>query len=194
MIRTPTTPLLGLLLLSSLSCKNDTEIVRGKPELILSVDSVDFGEVVLGYQSTIGFYATNDGMGELTVSDLGLSSDSSGDFQLLTNDVELIDPGESAELMVRYIPAEVGQDYGSLVLLSDDEDLPEASVKLEAFGVEPLVDVEPSILWYGTLAQGESQTQSFQLSAFAASLACTFLPGRRGASGGTPPTRNGARR
>ena len=89
-------PLWCVLPLCMLSCNNDTEIVKGKPELVLSVDSVDFGEVVLGYQSTIGFYATNDGMGELTVDDLGLSTDTSGDFQLLSDDIEIIDPGESA--------------------------------------------------------------------------------------------------
>ena len=160
-----TVPLLVGLLLGHLGCKNDTTIVKGQPELVLSVDNVDFGEVILGYQSTIGFYATNDGMGELTVSELGLTSDSSYDFHLLSDDIEIIDPGESAELMIRYVPAEVGQDFGTLVLVSDDEEIPEASVVLEAFGVEPLVDVEPSILWYGTLAQGESQTQRFQVSA-----------------------------
>lgn len=158
-------PLLVGFLLCGAGCKNDTTIVKGQPELVLSVDNVDFGEVILGYQSTIGFYATNDGMGELTVSDLGLSSDSSHDFHLLSDGIDTIDPGESAELMVRYVPAEVGQDFGSLILVSDDEELPEASVTLEAFGVEPLVDVAPSILWYGTVAQGESQTQSFQVSA-----------------------------
>ena len=52
-----------------------------------------------------------------------------------------------------------------LVLVSDDEEQPEASVSLEAFGVEPLVDVEPSILWFGTLAQDETSTQDFQISA-----------------------------
>ena len=63
-------PLGFLLLLCMPGCKNDTEIVKGQPELSLSVDSVDFGEVVLGYQSTVGFYATNEGMGELVVDDL----------------------------------------------------------------------------------------------------------------------------
>ena len=120
-------PLLVGFLLCGAGCKNDTTIVKGQPELVLSVDNVDFGEVILGYQSTIGFYATNDGMGELTVSDLGLSSDSSHDFHLLSDGIDTIDPGESAELMVRYVPAEVGQDFGSLILVSDDEELPEAS-------------------------------------------------------------------
>jgi len=121
--------------------------------------------VVLGYQSTVGFYATNEGMGELVVDDLDLSVDTSADFRLISKDVEIIDPGESAELMVRYIPGEVGQDYGSLVLVSDDSENPEATVDLEAFGVEPLVDVEPTILWYGLVAQDETATQSFEISA-----------------------------
>ena len=66
-----TLPLLVGFLLGHLGCKNDNHR-EGQPELVLSVDNVDFGEVILGYQSTIGFYATNDGMGELTVGRLGL--------------------------------------------------------------------------------------------------------------------------
>ena len=143
----------------------DTTIVAGKPDIALSAVALDFGEVVLGHQSTITIYAENTGIGALTVSLVELDGTTSGDFTLMSDPELYVDPGDAGEIEVRYVPDVEGQDYGRLRIVSDDEDTPELEVDLSAFGVQPLIDVDPSTLWFGEVDAGESRELTFELSA-----------------------------
>ena len=147
-----------------LAC-SDYEVKQGKPDIAVSTDTVDFGEVVLGHQSTIGFQVSNEGMGTLELTTVELDESTAEDFTLLDLSTIYVERGESVEVQTRYAPGEVGQDFGLIGLSSNDEDEPYLEVDLEAFGVEPLIDVDPELLYFGTLTEGEEKTMDFQISA-----------------------------
>jgi hypothetical protein len=157
---------LSALILLLLSCNgNEPTVYAGKPDISLSAISLDFGEVVLGHQSTITIYAENTGIGDLTVELVELDGTTSSDFTLMSASSLFVEPGAAGEIEVRYVPDVEGQDYGRLRILSDDEETPELELDLSAFGVEPLIDVDPSTLWFGEIAAGKSKTMNFELSA-----------------------------
>ncbi|MDG1480915.1 MAG: choice-of-anchor D domain-containing protein [Myxococcota bacterium] len=149
-----------------LACNGpETTVSAGKPDIALSAPSLDFGEVVLGRQSTITVYVENSGIGDLTVELIELDGTTSADFTLMTESTLIVGPSDIGEISVRYVPDVEGQDYGRLRILSDDADDPEVELDLSAFGVEPLLDVDPSTLWFGHVGIGDTREMMVELSA-----------------------------
>ena len=156
----------SLLLLAAMGCSgSETKVKAGTPDITLSTEALDFGEVVLGHQTTLGFFVGNEGIGDLNLSMISLDGTTSGDFSVVTGAPVVVEPGEEVELQVRYTPDVVGQDYGRLVLVTDDTDHPSVEIALSAFGVEPLVDLDPETLWFGAVPVGETRARTVRLSA-----------------------------
>jgi hypothetical protein len=143
----------------------DYEVHEQHPDIVLSTELIDFDEVVLGNKSDIGILVQNEGGGVLTLESLTLTSTTSSDFVVLEMETMEIDPHDEAELAVRYIPDVVGQDFGSVLVLSNDPDEPQVELELAAFGVEPDLDVDPETLWFGVLETGEAKTLSVEIAA-----------------------------
>ena len=71
------------MLLLLLACTDDPELNRGKPEIAVSPASADFGEVVVGVAyGEIGLYIRNKGYGDLEITSVTLTDDSSADFEI----------------------------------------------------------------------------------------------------------------
>ncbi|MFT5683769.1 MAG: hypothetical protein ACI8RZ_004701 [Myxococcota bacterium] len=148
------------------ACKDpETGVSAGKPNIALSATTLDFGEVVLGHQSTITVYVENSGIGDLTIELIELDGTTSTDFALMTETSLVVGPSDIGEISVRYVPDIAGQDYGRVRIVSDDEDDPEVELDLSAFGVEPLLDVDPSTLWFGHVGIGDTREMTIALSA-----------------------------
>ncbi len=157
---------MSVLLPLLLACNGpETTVSAGKPDIALSAAALDYGEVVLGRQSTITVYVENSGIGDLTVELIELDGTTSADFTLMTESTLIVGPSDIGEISVRYVPDVEGQDYGRLRILSDDADDPEVELGLSAFGVEPLLDVDPSTLWFGHVGIGETREMMVELSA-----------------------------
>ena len=151
--------------LSLLGACQDYALSRGKPSLTLSADQIDFEEVVLGYQSTIGVTIGNEGRGDLELSRVALDEASSFDFTVPGLDTFVLAPGASTELKVRYQPDVVGQDRGQVEIVSNDPDRPMVELNLDAFGTEPLVDIDPVTLWFGQVDLGDSRSRDLEIAA-----------------------------
>ncbi len=143
----------------------DYGVNAGLPELSLSAELIDFGQVVLGNQSTIGIEVENTGLGDLIIDTAELDGTTSPDFTFVDLSSTTISKGQTAELKVRYVPDLVGQDYGRVALTTNDEAHAIANIDLAGFGVEPQVDLDPDILYFGQVAPGDSEALSFTLSA-----------------------------
>ncbi|MCK6505820.1 choice-of-anchor D domain-containing protein [Myxococcota bacterium] len=154
----PLAPLLGL------AC-NDYNVKIGEPTVALSSEIIDFGEVVVGNQSTIGILVENTGTGPLTIESAELDGTTSMDYAFVELTQWTLDKGQSAELRVRYVPDVVGQDFGRVQLTTNDPDVPITNVDLSGFGVEPEIDLDPDILWFGDVAEGASKTLAVEVSA-----------------------------
>lgn len=133
---------------------SDYDVQAGVPTLALSAELIDFGEIVLGNQATIGITIENTGMGNLLIESAELDGTTSTDFAFVELDRDTIGVNDQAELKIRYVPDVVGQDYGRVALTTNDPDQPIVNVDLQGFGVEPEIDLEPSILWFGDVDAG----------------------------------------
>lgn len=143
----------------------ETNVKAGVPELVLDITEIDFGEVVLGRQATVELAILNDGIGDLVIDEVSLDSLSSPEFSVTSDLPITIERGEYGGPRLRYVPTEVGQDFGRVTIVSNDPDQPELDLDLAAFGVEPLIDVDPSTLWYGTVEKGEERSLTFSIAA-----------------------------
>ena len=144
---------------------SDYSVTEGVPEIEISAQLIDHGEVVVGNQSTIGIAITNVGTGPLIIEDAYPDGTSSADFRVLTLEDAELNPHSEGELRVRYVPDGVGQDYGRIAIASNDPDNPLSEVDLAGFGVEPRIDVDPETLWFGMVEVGESLTRSVEIGA-----------------------------
>lgn len=154
-------------------CDPDYEMQEQYPVLALSTSVIDFAEVVVGKQSTIGIAVDNEGRGDLIVSNLMLDGTTSPDFTLVGLDPTTIEPGGSGVLSAQYVPGAVGQDYGRIAFNTNDPVNILAQVDLVGFGVEPHIELDPEILWFGDLSVGQVSTLVATVSA--AGTGTTFI-------------------
>jgi len=157
---------MGIVLLVMLSgCNPNYEVEKLDPVLQLSTSVIDFNEVVVGKQSEIGIAVDNVGRGDLIIDEAVLDGTTSPDFQFVGMEPMTIDVGGSGVLTVRYVPSEVGQDYGRVALTTNDPEAVLTNVDLMGFGVEPHINLAPDILFFGDVAVGETKTLDLEVSA-----------------------------
>lgn len=106
------------------------------PDISVSTDAIDFGEVVKDCVSeAVSVQITNQGEGSLNLQQPYLSGDGQSAFQLDWVSVDL-SAGGSFPLLVSFTPG-AWRDYDvTLHLDSDDPDTPSISVDLSGVGVE----------------------------------------------------------
>jgi len=153
-------------LLLLLACTGDASLNKGEPRLELVPAQIDFDEVVVGHRSEIGVTVRNAGYGQLTFESVRTADLSSPDFEVVNWPGEPLGHGEEGVVGVRYEPDVEGQDFGEVEILSTDTLAPEGTVlPLEGTGVAPQADVDPELLWFGTLPDGASSTLPVHVSA-----------------------------
>ena len=106
------------------------------PEIELSLDSYNFGEVQWGQTSTAMVTITNVGSETLYISDISLNDDY-GVFSIefvFSLPFNLL-PGESTDIGVTFGPVAVQSYVGSLVIESNDTDVPLINIPLSGAGV-----------------------------------------------------------
>lgn len=148
-----------------LACQSQNGLVKGTPSLVVQPADIAFGEVVVGRQSEIGITLENRGYGALAVEDLALDPLSSPDFELVSYPEAGIPPRSEAFLAVRYRPDAEGQDLGAVTFLTDDPAHPEVRVELSGMGTQPRIEVDPELLYFGTVPAGGSVALPFTVTA-----------------------------
>ncbi|MBI4585320.1 MAG: choice-of-anchor D domain-containing protein [Planctomycetes bacterium] len=136
---------------------------KPKPEIVVSTDMLNFGEVFLGDSSELSSTITNTGSGVLKISGLALGSGTSPDFALFDGHALPIDlaPSASVDVKVKYTPTAEESDSGTVVVRSDDSDEPEVVVSLIGSGVPrpvPEIEVDQTPLHFGNVFIGDSSS------------------------------------
>lgn len=142
----------------------ESGITAGVPALVVDPADVDFGNVVVGAESTLGLALRNEGVGRLTVIGAELEAGSSPDFRLAEVS-ESVDGNATGSLGIAYAPTAEEADIGAVILATDDPDRPEWRVPLLGAGVRPVVDVDPENLYFGAVAEGETKLLPFTVAA-----------------------------
>jgi hypothetical protein len=145
------------MLFALFACTSGPDLNAGKPELVVSPARVDFGEVVVGNFVKLGLRVQNEGYGDLVVESATLGDGTSLDFAVAAVP-EGVGHNEEGVLDLTYTPDVEGQDFGTLVLTTNDPVTPELTLELEGMGTLPRIDIDPEILYFGTVPAGESVT------------------------------------
>ncbi len=152
------------MLFALLACTDGPALNAGKPEMVISPARADFGEVVLGNYVSLGLRVTNEGYGDLLFEDVALGDGTSPDFAVAAFP-EVLGHGDEGLLELTYTPDVEGQDFGTVVLTTNDTVAPSLTLELEGMGTLPRIDVDPEILYFGTVTPGETVTLTTNVGA-----------------------------
>lgn len=98
------------------------------PDIQLSVESLDFGDIFPGNETLLFFNINNEGDAPLQIENTLQAG--SGAFQLLTDiDGQEISPNGVTSIMVNYVPFLENGDQGTLSIESNDPDEPTISIE-----------------------------------------------------------------
>jgi len=103
------------------------------PEISVSPDALDFGEVDLNVTAEQTVTIGNEGNGNLTIFDISIEGERfNSDFA----DNIVIEPDQEYEFTVYFVPNETGGHEGALTIISSDPENNEVSIDLSGSGIE----------------------------------------------------------
>lgn len=118
------------------------------PDILIEPGSLEFGTLGAGEEEIQSFAVRNIGNAPLRVSevrvDAGLAfrlPDEPGAFR--------VDPGEDWELIVAFSPKGQDENFGRIIVASNDDDTPEAPLDLLGYGDVPDLVIEPALHDFG---------------------------------------------
>lgn len=127
--------------------------VIGAPNIVLSDDTLDFGDVFINYSDTLALTVSNNGSDLLEVTGMSINNSR---FSLLDAGVFNVPPGNSQDVRLAFSPLEVGPDSGILSIASTDSTDPVVYVQLRGNGIDfPIMQVAPDSFGF-TLNEGDS--------------------------------------
>ncbi len=134
--------------------------VTGAPDIALSDDSLDYGNVFVGGSRPETLVVSNEGTDLLTVSSI-----SSDNANFTPNPTAFsLNPGDDQNVIVTFTPADSGSFTGQLTIASDDPDEPSLSVYLQGRGLlPPDISVSPESL-EADLFTGEMKVETLTIA------------------------------
>lgn len=133
--------------------------VAGAAAIVLSENSIDYGEVFVGYPVTEAVTVSNEGTDSLFVSSIVIQGP---DYEVDSTGFSL-DVGESQDIAVTFTPTTDGLIAGSLTINSNDPDDPAVSVALMGEGIiPPEIAIRPDSI-VDTLMVGDTTTQTLTI-------------------------------
>jgi len=128
------------------------------PEIEVAPLAHDFGALNAGSQiEDVVVTIDNLGNGDLLLDSITLRNGSSN-FSLTTVPNGIIEPGDSALLVVSYSPGTYETNSDIIAIASNDEDEPVVEVLLDGSGDAPVITVDPDYYDFGTIYLGCDDT------------------------------------
>lgn len=133
------------------------------PQLVVTPAALDFDAVEVGQSSALTLSISNPGTGDLEISAFTLDALAASGFALteLPSVPATVAMGETLEIEVTFTPTAEGTVTGTVQLLSNAVNTPEAVVPLQGIGVSvpvPQISVQPVALSFGEVPVGSSET------------------------------------
>ena len=134
--------------------------ITSKPEMTITPQSLDFGQVKVGSTAQQIVSVINEGNANLSLQTVFFVLDSNPDFSHtpLAQLPLTIEPGYAVDVNVVFAPTVEGQALGVLKITGDDADTPSVDVVLTGAGIVPDIAVEPESLDFGQWTIGTSGT------------------------------------
>lgn len=128
--------------------------------------SFDYGSVFVGETLTQAFAITNVGTESLIIFSTSIQGDDPGQFQITGGGgPDIIGPGNTRLINVRFQPTTTGVQNASLSINSDDPDENPFEIPLTGTGVgQPDISAIPTSFNYESVFVGETLTQAFAIT------------------------------
>jgi hypothetical protein len=131
----------------NLQSKPQPEVVPD-PDIRVDPPTLTYGTLATSEEEIQTFTIENVGAADLHVSDVIVASGIS--FSVLTDPREVVlAPGDVTTVDVAFTPLGSGQNFGQVLVLSDDPDTPEAPVDLLGTGAVPELKITPDSHQFG---------------------------------------------
>ena len=132
--------------------------VEPEPSISVSPEELDFGNVQQGADEADTVTVTNDGGGDLGITNILIGGDDAGAF-MQTNDCNTLATGESCTVDVTFFAEGEGERNAALTIESTDPENPVTDVPLAGTSVEPdmpSIGVDPEAVDFGSVMLGDS--------------------------------------
>lgn len=134
---------------SEYQVNNDPDGVNGPvPDIVVSPSSLLYDELTTGEEQIQTFNVKNVGAATLNVSDVVIGS---GIAYTVVGPVGPFDlePEDAIDVDVAFTPLGANENFGQVLVLSDDPDTPEAPVDLLGYGAVPELQITPDSYVFG---------------------------------------------
>ncbi len=124
-----------------------------QPKLVLESEMIDFDEVALGKSRSVYVHIKNEGSDYLLVNEISSNNEN---FEIVSA-VNLIIPGQSNSIEVRFTPDQTGEATAEMEIESNDANNPIVRVQLTGVGVRlPEMVIDDTPLDFGEVEIGNS--------------------------------------
>lgn len=146
------TLVLGLVLVAGCS---EVNLIGGQnpdqgpgPDILVDPPSLTYGTLSVGDDETQAFSVQNIGDATLHVGDIVIGSGIA--FTVLGPETQFdLEPGESKEVQVSFSPMGADENFGQVLVVSDDPDSPQTPVDLLGYGAVPELKITPDSYVFG---------------------------------------------
>ena len=118
--------------------------------IIVTPSSLDFGQLLLGENSTLELMIENDGLVPLELNAMFFTNNSEGNFSFAeTPDLSVLNPGLKRSVQITFNPQSTGNKEAKLSIQSSDPDEGIVEVALSGEGVTVEFEVTPNPVAFG---------------------------------------------
>ncbi|MFH0765961.1 MAG: choice-of-anchor D domain-containing protein [Calditrichota bacterium] len=138
---------------------------RQVPDISVSPEALDFGEVHVGQSVRAEARIINLGQMDLIIESIVLAPEDAP-FQIVQGgDLAALEPGVEQIIRIEFNPVEIGQAQAELVVLSDDPDEAEVRIALTGLGLPPVPNIliETARLLFGQTPLGGESNQALAI-------------------------------
>jgi len=155
------------LLLAATACTPDNNVVVLKPDIVVSPQNLDFGDVIVDYSSTLPISIQNTGRAPLTISDISFDGARSGAFSIEDGGELEIEADDVATVNLTFTPPTYLPYTDEVVVHSDAPDEEAVVVRLFGEGVDgpkPDIQVNGHSFEFDASIVGTKSYQVFEVS------------------------------
>ena len=134
------------------------------PQIVADTEAIEFGEVVVLYDSQQIFQILNAGRAPLEIK-MNIDDNDDGVFSLEPNETT-ISVNEAMNIGVDFAPLTYLDYARDLVIISNDPEQPEVRVPITGTGIDgpvPNISITPRFIDFGEVSQNATRTEYFQI-------------------------------
>ncbi len=154
----------GAILALCCACNSDSGVNPLHPEMVVTPEQVDYGDVVADYIAFGYVEVFNGGRAPLKLSDLHIE----GDDAFVTGDgAAEVPEDESTKIEVQFWPRTYVDYAATLVFESNDEETPHVEIPLTGTGVPaptPDITLDTTVIEFADIAAGDNDIQWFTIT------------------------------